>query len=223
MNVQAEPGNFAARQTAAPRHVAIANRHPHLKVDRRAVNRVIALLDAHARLFARPAGRPDRGSVLGRPPGVPPGELSVVFLTDHALAQLHADFLADPSATDVITFAGEPAAGLPAGSGPAGEICVSADAAARQVGRRPDGQPRRPADRPTAFAAELTLYLVHGWLHLAGFDDLVPARKREMRRAEARAVTLLRRHDCQPKFVLDRPPRQSDKTRRGRRVVAGNL
>ena len=42
-----------------------------------------------------------------------------------------------------------------------------------------------------AFAAELLLYVVHGWLHLAGYDDLQPARKRLMRRAEARALRLL--------------------------------
>jgi probable rRNA maturation factor len=152
------------------RPVSISNRHPHLRLDRRAVARIIHTLDAHAENF------------LG---GTPPGELSVVFLTDAALAKLHADFLADPTATDVITFEGDPAAGV------AGEICVSADAALRQTrGRRAD------------FSAELTLYLVHGWLHLVGYDDLVPAKKRAMRRAEARALKTLRAADALPSFAL---------------------
>ena len=43
---------------------------------------------------------------------------------------------------------------------------------------------------------------MHGWLHLAGYDDLVPAKKRVMRRAEARALELLRRARCLPRFVL---------------------
>mgnify|MGYP000682717518 CR=1 FL=1 len=43
---------------------------------------------------------------------------------DAALARLHADFLGDPTTTDVITFEGDPALGV------AGEICVSADTAA---------------------------------------------------------------------------------------------
>lgn len=116
------------------------------------------------------------------------GELSVVFLTDAALAKLHADFMGDPSPTDVITFEGEPAAGL------AGEICVSVDMAAR-VAR----------ERKTDFAGELTLYLVHGWLHLAGYDDLQPAKKRLMRAAERRALALLRRHDAIPAFRLRTP------------------
>jgi probable rRNA maturation factor len=111
-----------------------------------------------------------------------------VFLTDPALAQLHADFLADPTPTDVITFEGDPAQGT------AGEICVSVDAAIREVGPRRD------------FSAELTLYLVHGWLHLAGYDDLQPAKKRRMRRAEAKAMKLLRDAGALPRFQLGAQP-----------------
>lgn len=206
----------------APRSVAIANRHAHLRVDRRAVTRVIHLLDTHASSFGGTAGGRIRRSASKRKPGVPSGELSVVFLTDTALARLHVDFLADPSVTDVIAFGAEPMPGLPAGAGPAGEICISPDAAARHVGLPHADRPHRathrrsaftksPAGRRTselqhAFSAELTLYLVHGWLHLAGYDDLVPALKRVMRRAEARAMRLLRRHNCLPRFVLTRPP-----------------
>lgn len=114
-----------------------------------------------------------------------PGELSLVFLTDQELARLHGDFLADPTTTDVITFEGDPLHGV------AGEICVSADTAARYAkvhGRN--------------FSQELTLYVVHGWLHLAGHDDLIPAKKRAMRRAEARAMKLLERARCTPRFRL---------------------
>jgi probable rRNA maturation factor len=113
-----------------------------------------------------------------------PGELSVAFLTDTALARLHGRFLSDPSPTDVITFPGDPALGT------AGEICVCADAAVRVAGSRRD-----------AFSAELTLYLVHGWLHLAGHDDLRPPLTRAMRRAEARALRLLREAGAMPRFA----------------------
>lgn len=150
------------------RSIVLTNRHPRLRLDRRAVAAAVRVLDDHAAKF--------RG-------GCPPGELSLVFLTDAALARLHGDFLADPTITDVITFEGDPAFGA------AGEVCVSADAATRQRGRRD-------------FAAELTLYLVHGWLHLAGYDDLVPAKKRAMRRAEARAMRLLRAAGAVPAFRL---------------------
>ena len=115
------------------------------------------------------------------------GELSLVFMTDPALAQLHSDFLGDPTPTDVITFAGDPA------SGTAGEICVSVDTAQRYA-----------REHRHEFTKELTLYLVHGWLHLAGYDDLVPAKKRVMRRAEARAMALLSREHCLPTFRIAR-------------------
>ncbi|MDB6127845.1 MAG: hypothetical protein JWM35_1741 [Verrucomicrobia bacterium] len=146
-----------------PRTVEIANRHPRLRFDRRAVVRLIHALDEK---FPAPA--------LRRFLACPAGELSLVFLTDPALAKLHGDFLDDPSPTDVITFEGDPALGH------AGEICVSVDTAAAYAKTH-----RRD------FGAELTLNLVQGRLHLAGYDDLAPARKRVMRRAEARAMRLL--------------------------------
>jgi len=171
-----------------PRPLAIANRHPRLQLDRPAIARAIAELDAHAEEF--------RG-------GAPAGELSLVFLTDAALAKLHADFLADPSITDVITFMGEPALGS------AGEICVSVDAARRHVAKVDEAsslvRPKAGQDASSTsarFATELTLYLVHGWLHLAGYDDLEPTKKRAMRRAEARAMKLLRGSRSLPRFRL---------------------
>ena len=166
-----------------PRPIAIVNRHPRLRLDRRAISRAIHLLDSAASKFVI------RHSSLANSPA---GELSLVFLTDAALAKLHADFLDDPSITDVITFAGDPILGT------AGEICISVEAALRHVG---PARPSRPSTLD-AFSAELTLYLVHGWLHLAGYDDLVPAKKRRMRRAEARALKLLRAHDGMPAFSL---------------------
>ena len=160
----ARPSILSGRETS------ITNRHPRLKVPRAAVARVVAILDDHAADF------------LG---GCPPGELSLVFLTDPALAKIHADFMADPTVTDVITFEGDATAGL------AGEVCVSADTAAAYA-----------REHRRDFATELTLYVVHGWLHLAGYDDLVPAKKRQMRAAEARAMKLLAAAKAIPAFRL---------------------
>jgi probable rRNA maturation factor len=157
---------------ARPRPVAVRNLHPRLRLERAAVVRLLRALDGAQADLATPA------STLANP-----DELSIVFLTDAELARLHAGFLADPSPTDVITFAGRPALGA------AGEICVSADAAARYA-----------SAHGRDFSAELTLYLVHGWLHLAGHDDRDPRAKRAMRRAEARALALLREQGPLPRF-----------------------
>ena len=155
---------------AGAREIALRSAYPGLQFDRRAVLRVIQILDTHAAKF--------RG-------GCPPGELSLVLLTDAALAKLHADFLDDPTTTDVITFEGDPAFGV------AGEICVSVDTAKTYAKKH-----RRD------FREELTLYLVHGWLHLAGYDDLVPAKKRLMRAAEKRAINFLRAANAVPIFSI---------------------
>jgi probable rRNA maturation factor len=154
------------------RETAISKRYPRLSFAPAQLNRVIATLDAHAAEF------------LG---GIPAGELSLVFLDDQALAQLHAEFLADPTTTDVITFEGDPAHGV------AGEICISVDTA--QAYAKKNGHD---------FATELLLYVVHGWLHLAGYDDLQPAKKRIMRRAEARALKILTQNKISPGFALRR-------------------
>ena len=44
--------------------------------------------------------------------------------------------------------------------------------------------------------------LLYSLLHLTGYDDLQPAKKRAMRRAEARAMKLLRAADALPDFRL---------------------
>jgi probable rRNA maturation factor len=149
-------------------HIHIA--HPRLKLEKRSVIAVIHVLDKHADKF------------LG---GCKSGELSLAFLTDKAIARIHADFLSDPTPTDVITFEGN------ATLGSGGEICVSADTAATYA-----AQHRRN------FSEELTLYVVHGWLHLAGYDDLRPEKKRRMRAAEKRAMTLLTAAKTLPHFSL---------------------
>ena len=96
-----------------PREVLIANHHPRLRLNRRAVAKVIHTLDAH--FFALTSGQ---SKIESRKSKIPTGELSLVFLTDPALAQLHADFLADPTPTDVITFEGDPTQGTAGGHDP---------------------------------------------------------------------------------------------------------
>jgi probable rRNA maturation factor len=205
------------------REVAIRNAHPRLHLDRKAVARVIHVLDTGFLKSPLERGLSAIGSATADSAkrrgvsAVPAGELSLVFVTDKAIAQIHADFMDDPTATDVITFEGDATAGL------AGEICVSADTAARFVGAtldaargRPRGTPLRLVEGPRPrgprpigrsalqekFSAELTLYVIHGWLHLAGYDDLQPAKKRRMRAAEARAMKLLRAAKAVPEFRL---------------------
>jgi probable rRNA maturation factor len=93
----------------------------------------------------------------------------VVFVDDADLARMHGEWLGDGSPTDVISFdlgEDEP--------GPVGELYVSAERA-RAVA----------AERGLDERRELALYVVHGALHLCGFDDHEPAERERMRAAEA--------------------------------------
>ena len=97
--------------------------------------------------------------------------LSIVFVDDPELAQMHADWLDDPTPTDVISFdLGE------GDGGPMGELYISTERA-RAVALR----------RGLDVVREHLLYVVHGALHLCGHDDHEPRERARMRRAE-RAV-----------------------------------
>jgi len=66
----------------------------------------------------------------------------------------------------------------------------------------------------TSWAEELTRYLIHGLLHLFGYDDLKPALRREMKREEDRLVRKLRRRFTLLKLRKSRSNAQPRSARR---------
>jgi probable rRNA maturation factor len=92
-------------------------------------------------------------------------EASVLFVSDRRMASLHRRFMNESGPTDVMTFQH-------------GEIVISADTAFRNARRFGN-----PLNR------ELRLYIVHGLLHLHGFDDRDEARARKMRTAEEKILS----------------------------------
>jgi len=91
-------------------------------------------------------------------------EVSVLIVSDRRMASLHRRFMHESGPTDVITFQH-------------GEIFISAEMArrnARQFGN--------PLNR------ELRLYVVHGLLHLRGFDDRDQAAARQMRTVQRKIL-----------------------------------
>ncbi|MFP4069555.1 MAG: rRNA maturation RNase YbeY [Verrucomicrobiota bacterium] len=113
------------------------------------------------------------------------GELSVVFVTDEEIARIHRDFMDDPTPTDVITFPADHEMES------AGEIIVSVDHAES-----------RAAELAEPFSRELSLYLIHGWLHLAGYDDRNEADRAAMRQAEAQALAIIDQSPAKIEFRL---------------------
>jgi rRNA maturation RNase YbeY len=111
-------------------------------------------------------------------------ELGVHFIDAGEMARLNQTFLGHAGSTDVITFNYQAEAGTPRyGVRPAqradpalklcGEIFISTDDALVHA--------RRFRVR---WPCEVTRYLIHGVLHLEGFDDADPAARRAMKRRE---------------------------------------
>ena len=91
-------------------------------------------------------------------------EVTVVLVSDRRMAALHRKFLNTPGATDVITFQD-------------GDIFVSVETAQRNARRF-----------QTSLRDEIRLYVVHGLLHLQGFDDATPAKSRAMNSMQERIL-----------------------------------
>jgi len=83
-------------------------------------------------------------------------EIFISLISDRRMVLLHRKFLGQSGSTDVLTFQH-------------GEIFISVETARRHA--RAFGN---------SLTRELKLYIVHGLLHLHGFDDQTPAQARKM-------------------------------------------
>ena len=101
-------------------------------------------------------------------------EVNIYFVGSRKITQLHAKHFQDPTPTDCITF--------PHGKELLGEIVVCPKAAL-------DYNPKKPYE-------EMTLYVIHGLLHLLGYDDIEKKKRAVMRREEARLMKLAKKHRC---------------------------
>lgn len=113
--------------------------------------------------------------------GFTSGDLSIAIIGDTAMKALHARTMNDPTTTDVLTF--------DLGSDRAlgridGEIVACAAVAHRHAAAL-------TSRRRHAAAAELALYVTHGVLHLAGYDDRTPAAFRKMHAREDQILQAL--------------------------------
>ncbi len=102
-------------------------------------------------------------------------EIAFHFVSEKQICKLHDQFFNDPSPTDCIT--------LPIDSPNApgyiflGDVFVCPKAALELTTKT-----------GSDLYKEITLYAVHGLLHLLGYDDMNTKDKRKMRRAEAKAM-----------------------------------
>lgn len=96
-------------------------------------------------------------------------EISLAFVDNPTSRRLNKQYLDHDEPTDVLSF---PLSG-PGAKKLAGELVLGAEVALEQA-----------KERGHDVQAELALYVIHGLLHLCGYDDKKPDSEKEMRRRE---------------------------------------
>ncbi len=172
------------------RELTLVQRHPRIQVDRRLLRRILrAALDDPVFLHPAPAAAPRRGHRAlrvraSRPDASDsPGariryELGCFLVGVDEITALNERYLAHAGVTDVIAFDyGPPPGARPGDPWLCGEVFVCLDEAGTQARRY-----------RTTWTSELVRYLLHGLLHLRGYDDVKPGWRRRMKRIEGRLV-----------------------------------
>lgn len=101
-------------------------------------------------------------------------ELGIHFVSETEMARMNEQFLQHEGSTDVITFDYNETSGVERLHG---EIFISIADAVKQA-----------REFETTWQAEVVRYIIHGLLHLRGYDDLETAKRRQMKREENRLV-----------------------------------
>ena len=144
-------------------NVSIANRQRVRPINSRLLRRIVETL-------------------LSELPQVRHANLGIRLVAAPEMTRLNETFLRHAGSTDVVTFDysdggahmdSEGIRGTQHASALHGEIVICLDEAVAQASRY-----------RTTWHAELVRYTIHGILHLLGFDDLKPAARRKMKRAE---------------------------------------
>jgi probable rRNA maturation factor len=111
-------------------------------------------------------------------------EISLAFVDDATIQQLNKRYLRHDEPTDVLSFPlSEPNARCLAG-----ELVVGAEVARTQA-----------ESRGHAVGAELALYVIHGLLHLCGYDDKTLAGAAAMHQCERQYLQQLGQPDIAPR------------------------
>ena len=106
----------------------------------------------------------------------PACELSVTVTDDETVRSLNREYAGEDKVTDVLSFSqreGEEFASPPGGVPPLGEVIIAYPQAARQA-----------AERGYSADEEVARLLIHGVLHLLGYDHAEPEEERRMRARE---------------------------------------
>jgi probable rRNA maturation factor len=87
-------------------------------------------------------------------------EINVLFTSDDAIQSMHLEFMGLDSPTDIMTFPNDDGDGFPAGASAGGDIVISVETAREHA-----------EDAGWEELRELQFLVLHGVLHLLGWDD----------------------------------------------------
>ncbi len=104
---------------------------------------------------------------------LPASEISVILVDDEYLRRLHREYLNDDRYTDVMTF------NLSDGGEVEGEIYISVDRAQVQA-----------KQYQVSVSEEVARLVIHGLLHLKGYDDATLAERQQMHQQENHLLRL---------------------------------
>lgn len=107
--------------------------------------------------------------------------ITILLTDDQAIQALNRDYLGEDRPTDVLSFpAGESLPGMDEFADYLGDIALSVPYATRQAAEKGHGA-----------TAEMQLLVVHGVLHLLGYDHATPEEQREMWAVQAEILERL--------------------------------
>jgi len=114
--------------------------------------------------------------------GVSCDEVSIFFVEKEEICSLHAKFFDDPSPTDCISFPIDSPNDPSNGYTVLGEVFVCPEVAIEYAKNAQNHSPK----------TEVSLYIIHGLLHLLGFDDQKEEERMIMRDEENSAMEYLK-------------------------------
>ena len=131
------------------------------------------------------------------------GQVTVLLTTDATLRGLNRRFRGKDAATDVLSFAStNPASGL---EKIAGDVAISVETARKQA-----------AEQGHALGVELRVLVLHGLLHLAGYDHETDAGKMQRRERQLREKLGL------PPGLIERAGAKRESAPKPRSAAAGH-
>lgn len=106
-------------------------------------------------------------------------ELILHFVDKKTISDIHEQFFQDPTPTDCISFPFPPPSKL------LGEVFVCPEVAL-EYAKKKQKDPYK----------ETALYIIHGLLHLLGYDDIETSERRKMRKEERRCLASYEQFFC---------------------------